>query len=113
MESVRHAADARYIDCVVVTTIVGRIGSLCAKCADAACGCVCFNGIVKGRIMGDDDDVLLARIAKKVRAEAGVPVLFDACALTQFAFFAADRNQRNDSADQAMTDEPSPFPFTT
>ena len=25
--SVRHAADARYIGCVVVTTIVGRISS--------------------------------------------------------------------------------------
>ena len=52
--------------------------------------------------MGDDDDVLLARIAKKVRAEAGVPVLFDACALTQFAFFAAVGIQRNDSTAQAM-----------
>ena len=63
--------------------------------------------------MGDDDDVLLARIAKNVSAEAGVPVPFDAVAPTQFAFFAADRNQRNDSAVQAMTHEPNPFPFTT
>lgn len=63
--------------------------------------------------MGDDDDVLLARIAKNVSAEAGVPVPFEACAPTQFAFFAADRNQRNDSADQAMTHKPNPFPFTT
>jgi hypothetical protein len=74
---------------------------------------LCYNGIPIGRIMGDDDYVLLARIAKNLSAEAGVPVPFNACAPTQFAFFAADRNQRNDYADQAMIHEPNPFPFTT
>jgi hypothetical protein len=63
--------------------------------------------------MGDDDEVLPARIAKNVSAEAGFPVAFDAGAPAQFAFFAADRNQRNDYVDQVMIHEPNPFPLTT